>query len=102
MTKTYEQELAEQRAVARVQAMAIRLVNEKKISRSALCEKLEVSQARVSQILSGDPENISVRRAAALFHALGEELVLSCRGIDDLDRRARAMASQYEEKDVSY
>lgn len=88
--KSFEQELAEQRAVARIQAMALRLVESKKIDRSELAKCLGVSKARVSQILCGDPENISVRRAAALFFALDEQLLLTCSGIEELDRIARA------------
>ncbi len=86
----YEVELAEENAVAHVQAMAIRLLDAKKISRTGLAELMGVSGAHISQLLGDQPRNLSVRKAARLFHALGEKLVITCPGIEELDREAEA------------
>jgi transcriptional regulator with XRE-family HTH domain len=88
MTENYELQLAEEKAVAHVQAMALRLLDAKNISRTELAERMGVSPARVSQLLGDEPENLSVKKAARLFHALGEPLSISCPGIDELNRLA--------------
>jgi transcriptional regulator with XRE-family HTH domain len=84
----YAMVLAEERAIASVQAMAIRLLDEKKLKRSELAKSLEVSEARISQIFAGDPANLSIKKAAQLFFAMGEELVFSCKKIDEMNVRA--------------
>lgn len=89
MDESYELALAEERAVARVQAMVLRLLKSKGISRTELAKRLGVSPARISQVLGDEPENLSVKKAAALFFALGEKLELTCAGIEELDRLAR-------------
>jgi transcriptional regulator with XRE-family HTH domain len=84
----YEMILAEERAIANVQAMAIRLLEEKKIRKAQLARDLQVSEARISQIFRGDPSNLTIKTAAQLFFAMGEELVISCRKIDEMNARA--------------
>jgi transcriptional regulator with XRE-family HTH domain len=84
----YEMILAEERAIANVQAMAIRLLEEKKIRKAQLARDLNVSEARISQIFCGDPSNLTIKKAAQLFFAMGEELVISCRTIDEMNARA--------------
>lgn len=84
----YEMILAEERAIATVQAMAIRLLEEKKIRKAQLARVLNVSEARISQIFGGDPSNLTIKKAAQLFFAMGEELVISCRKIDEMNARA--------------
>jgi transcriptional regulator with XRE-family HTH domain len=88
MYKSYEQLLVEEKAISEIQSMAIRLVQSNKMARADLAAKMGVSLPRVCQILAGDPENMSVRRAAALFYALGEELTFNCSGINLLDEAA--------------
>ncbi len=96
----YEMILAEERAIANVQAMAIRLLEEKKIRKAQLARDLQVSEARISQIFGGDPSNLTIKKAAQLFFAMGEELVISCRKIDEMNARAekrnRELASMSE------
>lgn len=90
MADNYELELIEEKAVAHVQAMALRLLDSKKMTRAALAERMEVSQAHVSQMLSDEPLNLSIKKAARLFHALDEELLFTCAGIEALDQAAVA------------
>jgi transcriptional regulator with XRE-family HTH domain len=85
----YAMLLAEERAIATVQAMAIRLLEEKKLKRTDLAGLLGVSEARISQIFSGDPSNLSIKKAAQLFFAMGEELEFSCKKIDEMNERAQ-------------
>jgi transcriptional regulator with XRE-family HTH domain len=92
--QSYEMILAEERAIAQVQAMAIRLLQEKKLKQSDLAKVLDVSEARISQIFAGDPSNLSIKKAAQLFFALGEELTFSCKTIEAMDARAREKHSQ--------
>lgn len=92
----YEIQLAEENAVASVQAMVIRLLDAKQITRTALAERMGVSAAHVSQILGDNPQNLSVKKAARVFHALGEELVFSCAGIEELDLKANQRHSLLE------
>lgn len=102
----YEMILAEERAIAHVQAMAIRLLEEKKIRKAQLARDLNVSEARISQIFRGDPSNLTIKTAAQLFFAMGEELVISCRKIDEMNGRAekrnRELASLNEAKLEAY
>lgn len=93
---SYEIELIEENAVAHVQAMVLRLLDAKQITRARLAEKMGVSQAHVSQLLGDDPKNLSIKKAARLFHALDEELVMSCAGIDKLNREAEARNLQMQ------
>lgn len=99
-SREYEMILAEERAIAHVQAMAIRLLEEKKIRKAQLARDLNVSEARISQIFGGDPSNLTIKKAAQLFFAMGEELVITCRKIDEMnaraERRNRELASLNE------
>jgi transcriptional regulator with XRE-family HTH domain len=85
----YAMLLAEERAIAAVQSMAIRLIEEKKLKRTDLASFLGVSDARISQIFAGDPSNLSIKKAAQLFYAMGEELKFSCKKIDEMNERAQ-------------
>jgi transcriptional regulator with XRE-family HTH domain len=87
---SYELALIEEEAVAHVQAMALRLLAEKKITRSQLAAAMGVSIAHVSQLLGDDPQNLSIKKAARLFHHLGEQLVITCAGIERMNRQAEA------------
>jgi transcriptional regulator with XRE-family HTH domain len=94
--KNYEIELVEENAVAHIQAMVLRLLDAKKITRAKLAEKMGVSQAHISQLLGDHPRNLSVKKAARLFHALDEELIMTCAGIDRLNREADDRNAQIE------
>lgn len=85
---SYEIELIEENAVAHIQAMVLRLMDAKQISQKDLASRMGVSAAHISQLLGDDPKNLSVRKAARLFHALGEELTFTCIGIEMLNRKA--------------
>ena len=54
-----------------VQVAIHELMEEKGVSQRELANRLGVSEARVSQIFS-DACNITIRRLARIFHALGE------------------------------
>lgn len=92
----YELELIEEKAVAHVQAMVLRLLDAKKVSRSQLAERMGVSQAHISQLLGDSPQNLSVKKAARLFYALDEVLTMSCAGIDQLNKEADIRNAQME------
>jgi len=85
---SYEIQVIEENAVAHVQAMVLRLLDAKKISRTKLAERMGVSLAHVSQLLGNNPKNLSVKKAARVFYALDEELLLTCAGIEALNRQA--------------
>lgn len=86
--RSYEVALAEENAVAHVQAMALRLLAAKKITRTELAASMGCSTAHVSQLLGDEPKNLTVKKAARLFYHLGEELVITCDSIDRLNREA--------------
>ena len=68
MVNELEIAMIEEGAIGSVQSMALRLLRDKGISRSELAERMEVSVARVSQILADDPKNLSIKKAAVLFY----------------------------------
>jgi transcriptional regulator with XRE-family HTH domain len=85
----FELVLVEEQAVARVQTMVLRLLREKGISRTELADLLNVTPSYISQILGDEPANLSIKRAASIFHSLGERLEFSCEGVRKLDQAAR-------------
>jgi transcriptional regulator with XRE-family HTH domain len=86
----FELELIEEQAVAHIQAMVLRLLDEKKMSRQDLATAIGVSAPRVSQLLGDEPENLSIKMAARLFYGLGETLTMTCETIERLNRDAEA------------
>lgn len=96
-SREYELELVEENAVAEIQGMVLRLLDAKCISRTELASRMDVSVAHISQILGLEPQNLSVKKAARLFHALGEELTFSCPTIERLNREAYEHKRQREE-----
>jgi transcriptional regulator with XRE-family HTH domain len=84
----FELELIEEQAVAHIQAMVLRLLEEKKMSRQDLATAIGVSAPRVSQLLGDEPENLSIKKAARLFHGLGETLTMTCETIERMNRDA--------------
>lgn len=84
----YDVMRAEDSAVARVQAMALRLIDSKKVKQRDLAEKMAVSEARISQMFAADPKNLTIKTAARLFFHLGERLVFTCESIEQMDREA--------------
>lgn len=90
MTDSYELMLVEEEAVAEVQAMALRLLREQKLTQAKLADRMGVTPARVSQLFADEPENLTVKAAARLFYHLGERLVFTCSGIQKMDDRANA------------
>jgi len=99
MVNELEIAMIEEGAIGSVQSMALRLLRDKGISRSELAERMEVSVARVSQILADDPKNLSIKKAAVLFYHLGEKLVFTCDRIAVMDRKAE---NEKEERKQSY
>lgn len=94
MQKEFEIAMAEEKAIAEVQTMAIRILMAKGISKTELATAMGVSAARVSQLLGDEPKNLSIRKAANLFYHLGEELTFSCKGIEQLNMIARRKREQ--------
>jgi hypothetical protein len=57
-------------------------MTENKVTRADLAQSMGVSPGRVSQILSGD-ENLTLRTLSSVAAALGTEIELALRTIDD-------------------
>jgi transcriptional regulator with XRE-family HTH domain len=91
---TYETALVEEKAVAHVQAMALRLLRAKNMSQKDLAREMEVSPAHISQLLGDEPKNLSVRKAARMFYHLGETLEMTCGGIERLNADAEERNAQ--------
>lgn len=88
MTKEIELAMIEEGAVGSIQSMAIRLLRDKGISRADLAKEMGVTASYVSQLLGDEPKNLSIKKAAVLFHHLGEELRFTCSRIEEMDRTA--------------
>lgn len=94
MTDSYEVMLAEEEAVAHVQAMVLRLLADKGMTQNDLAKAMGVSPSHVSQLLADEPQNLSIKKVASVFHALGEEICISCSGVDRLNREAAVRNAQ--------
>ena len=64
---------AEEKLILAVQAEMENLLQRNSVSRAELARRLDVSEARVSQIFSSEPKNLTLRIIARVFHVLGEE-----------------------------
>ncbi|MEH3036190.1 MAG: XRE family transcriptional regulator [Sphingomonas adhaesiva] len=71
-----EERLAEERLLYMAQTTIQRQLNRQGLKYRDLARKLEVSEARVSQLLGDDALNLTIRTLARVFHRLGEEVVL--------------------------
>lgn len=85
---TYEELLAEEVALARVQSMAVRLLAARGLKQVDLARRMQVSEAHVSDLFADEPKNLSIKKAARLFYHLGEDLNFTCKGIEMLDKEA--------------
>jgi transcriptional regulator with XRE-family HTH domain len=74
MNEEFELALVEEEAVAELQSMVIRILRDKKMTQKQLAEAMDVTPSYISQILSDEPQNLTIKRAASLFHHLGESL----------------------------
>jgi transcriptional regulator with XRE-family HTH domain len=68
-------EFAEERLVARAQALLHECMIERGLNKTDLADKMGVTKARVSQIFS-DNQNFTFRLVASAFHALGKQITL--------------------------
>ena len=60
------------------------LLEAKEMSRADLARALDISEARVSQIFSDNPKNLTLRTVANIFHAMGEEARITSHTLDAL------------------
>lgn len=80
-----EARLAEERFLLIVQVEMQRLLNDKGLKYKDLSKRLNVSEARVSQMFSDEANNLTIRTIAKIFHQLGEKPVLLSK--KELERR---------------
>lgn len=82
-----EATIASDRFIAQIQIVLNTLMEEKGISRSDLAATLQVSESRVSQMFKDEPQNFTAKTIARVFHAIGEEPEITCKGIDAVRNR---------------
>jgi transcriptional regulator with XRE-family HTH domain len=71
-----EERLAEERLLYMAQTAIQRQLNRQGLKYRDLARRLDVSEARVSQLLGDEALNLTIRTLARVFHKLGEEAVL--------------------------
>lgn len=91
---------AEEDFVADFQFMLHRVMVESGVSRSELADRLGVSKARVTQVLKSEA-NPTLRTAARFFHALGEDLTVTCGAWETVNNRAGDLQVHWSSPDVS-
>jgi len=83
-------ELRIERLVLSVQVALQKSMHESCVSQKELAERLGVSAARVSQILSGDQANLTLRTIGKIAHALDQDFELvphaEARRISEIER----------------
>lgn len=87
--REYEIIKAEERLVYDVQKSVKRLLKGKGLKASDLAALLNVSEARVSQMLSAEGANLTLRTVARIFHQLGVSCAFQCEA-DKSDAVAQA------------
>lgn len=76
-TAEREERLAEERLLLMAQTAIQRQLDSRGMRYRDLARLLEVSEARVSQMLGDDALNLTIRTIAKVFHRLGEKAVLT-------------------------
>ena len=71
--------IAEDALITDVQFALHNLLEAKGVSRAELARRLNVSEARVSQVFEEEPRNLTLKTIARFFRALGEEARLTSR-----------------------
>ncbi len=89
-----EMRLAEEQMLYLAQTAIQRQLNRQGLKYRDLARRLEVSEARVSQLLGDDALNLTIRTVARVFHKLGEEAVLLTRR--ELDEQLRQAPQEPE------
>jgi transcriptional regulator with XRE-family HTH domain len=74
--KNYDVLLAENRFVSEVQLVIERTMEEMNFSQADLARALDVTEARVSQILASNGKNLQARTIARIAHVLGMEVAI--------------------------
>jgi transcriptional regulator with XRE-family HTH domain len=69
--KEYDTLVAENRFVTDIQMEIERAMEDQNISQAELARALEISEARVSQVLAGNGKNLQARTIARIAHILG-------------------------------
>jgi transcriptional regulator with XRE-family HTH domain len=87
-----ETRLAEEQLLYSAQTAIQRQLNRQGLKYRDLARRLDVSEARVSQLLGDDALNLTIRTVARVFHRLGEEAVLLTRR--ELDEKLRQVAPE--------
>jgi len=82
MISETEMVIAEDNLIADVQFAIHNLIELKKISRAELARRIGVSEARISQIFEDEPQNLTLRTIAQIFHAVGEEARVTSAALD--------------------
>ena len=71
-----ETRMAEERFLLMAQVEMQRLLNDQGLKYKDLALRLEVSEARISQMFGDDANNLTIRSIAKIFHKLGEKPVI--------------------------
>lgn len=75
---------AEESFIADVQFAIHNLLEAKGVSRADLARAMGVSEARISQLFSDNPRNLTLRTIARMFYAAGEEPQLTSKTLASL------------------
>lgn len=92
---------AEEALVVDVQLLLHALMEEKGMSRADLARAMGVSRPRVTQMLSDECKNLTVRLLARAAHALGETLEVDCeflrkRRSESVSKKASTRTQKHE------
>ncbi|HEV2594660.1 MAG TPA: helix-turn-helix transcriptional regulator [Sphingomicrobium sp.] len=79
---------AEEALVVDVQSALHQAMENAGLSRADLARRMNVSKARVTQMFSDDCPNLTLRLVARAFHAVGEQIEISCRCTRNHEKQA--------------
>ena len=79
----FELGLAEEELIADVQMFIINNMEEQGITRSELAKRLDVSKSAVSQMLSLEPQNLSLRKVARVCAVLDAKISIARQSLVD-------------------
>lgn len=76
----YDRLLAQERLILSVTERVLEVLAEQGLTQCELAERLDVSEARVSQVLCGEKNNLTLRAISDIAHVLGLDALEMLRG----------------------
>ena len=92
-----EKDINDENFLVEVETAINRIMSKKKIKKSELAQALGVSRPRVSQLLSSDGQNMTLKTLASIFTALEESVEITSETLRELNSVVQERVRRREE-----